>query len=86
MGNKKVYVFKQYHAGTAKASGKPFKMLELHDSQTLENTKYYLEPTQVIAGLEFLQLGELIDVEHGFTTFNGQPRVTVENVTKHKVG
>lgn len=38
----KQLVFKQEVTGTARKTGKPFRMVELHDPRSLENTKFFL--------------------------------------------
>lgn len=77
----KSYVFKSYREGTTKASGKPYKMLELHDPNTLENTTYYLKEHQVINHTTY-KLHDKVTVTHGIETFNGKAQLTVEAMRK----
>lgn len=52
---KKEFVFKQAVEGTSKRSNKPYRMVELHDPKTLENTKFFLREGSTVntTGLNF---------------------------------
>lgn len=52
---KKEMIFKQAVEGTSKRSNKPYRMVELHDEKTLENTKFFLREGSTVntSGLQF---------------------------------
>lgn len=81
----KAYVFKQYREGANKTSGKPYKILELHDPNTLENTTFYLKEHQNIEILKTLKLHDKVNATHGVEVFNGKAQITVENIRKLNV-
>lgn len=52
---RKEFIFKQAVEGTSKRSNKPYRMVELHDPKTLENTKFFLREDSKVntSGLNF---------------------------------
>lgn len=78
----KTYLFKSYHEGTGKTSKKPFRILELHDQQSLENTQYFLQESQELPALISLKFKDSVDVVHGIAVFNGKPNMTIESIVK----
>lgn len=81
---KKNYLFKSYTEGTGKTSHKPFRILELHDIDTLENTQFFIPQGHSLPALPTLKLKDAVEIEHGITVFNGRPNMTVETISKSK--
>lgn len=76
----KNYIVKQAAEGTSKKSGNKYRMVELHDPTTLENTVYYLRDNQQHIDLKPLSFKQEVLVTHGIETFNGQAKLTIESI------
>jgi len=52
---RKQFIFKQEVSGTSKRSNRPYRMIELHDEATLDNTKFFLREDSKVdtTGLKF---------------------------------
>jgi hypothetical protein len=78
----KIYGFKNYFEGSNKTTGKPFRILELHDYDTWTNTTYYLKPGQQLPELNNLKIKDKVIVTHGVETYQNKPQLTVEAIRK----
>lgn len=80
----KNYLFKSYYEGVGKTSKKSFRMLELHDIESLENTQFFIPEGKELSILSTLKFKDVIEVEHGVAVFNGKANMTVEKITYSK--
>lgn len=76
----KSYIFKEGNAGTSKQN-KPFNMVELHDPETLENTKFFVKPEISLDSSKFNR-HDKVTAHLAMGIYNGRPNLELVGLTK----
>jgi len=76
----KGYIFKEGNKGLSKQQ-KPFNMVELHDPETLENTKFFVKP-DVPLDPSIFKRHDKVTAHLAMGIYNGRPNLELVGLTK----
>lgn len=79
--NTQQMVFKSYKEDTSKKSGKPYRMVELHDPQSLDNVSFFLDAESPIT-VEGLQLHDKVTATFGMEVRFGRIQPVLQGLRK----
>lgn len=80
----KVYQFRELFSGNAKKDNKPFRILKLHDPETLEPAEFFLNDTVAISTVGIVRK-DFVLVHHELQQMNGRQSLVVTTMNKQKV-
>lgn len=79
--NAKVMLFKSYKEDISKKSGNPYRMVELHDPESLDNVSFFLDADSPIS-VEGLKLRDKVEVMFGMDVRYGRIQPVLQSLKK----
>lgn len=77
----KEFIFKSDHTGKSKKSGQDFRVIELHDPVTLDNTRFFIRDGQNVStsGINF---GMKVIAAFGMDIVYGRTELVLQSIRK----
>lgn len=75
------FIFKSDHTGTSKKSGQPYRVIELHDPVSLDNTRFFIRDGQNVStsGINF---GMKVVASFGMDIVYGKTELALQSIRK----
>lgn len=77
----KEFVFKKDETGTSKKSGGSFRVVELHDPTTLENTPFFIREGQNVSTVG-IQFKDKVVASFGMDIIYGKAQLVLQSLIK----
>ena len=76
-----IYLFKKDYQGIGKKSNKAFRLIELHDVQTLDNTSFFL-PEDTKIPVNGFQTRDKVEGSFVMEILYGEPKLVLQSLRK----
>lgn len=79
--NQKEMLFKSFTEGTGRKTGKPYRMVELHDPVSLDNVQFFLDDSSTVS-VDGLQLRDKVIATFGMDVRYGRVQPVLQSLKK----